>query len=113
MSTAKYELVLQLQAEKYYLKADRKIAKQLDKCFEHLEKSPFYYPGKIKRLEGQKRLWRYRVGDLRVIYEGFRDFVIKEETQLGYPGFINLIGIESPGLTSAVSIADYVKDLLR
>lgn len=40
-----------------------------------------------------------------------RDFVISEETNLGFPGFINLIGIESPGLTSAISIAKYVDNL--
>ncbi|MDP2940081.1 MAG: NAD(P)/FAD-dependent oxidoreductase [Candidatus Omnitrophota bacterium] len=42
-----------------------------------------------------------------------RDFVIKEETKLGFPGFINLIGIESPGLTSAIAIARYVESLVR
>jgi len=45
--------------------------------------------------------------------EGFRDFVIKEESGLGYPGFINLIGIESPGLTAAISIAGEVKNQLK
>ncbi|MFH1407407.1 MAG: NAD(P)/FAD-dependent oxidoreductase [Candidatus Omnitrophota bacterium] len=45
--------------------------------------------------------------------EGFRDFIIKEETKLGFSGFINLIGIESPGLTSALSIAKIVKKLIR
>ena len=45
--------------------------------------------------------------------EEFRDFVIKEETGLGYPGFVNLIGIESPGLTAAPAIARYVKDVLK
>jgi L-2-hydroxyglutarate oxidase LhgO len=40
--------------------------------------------------------------------EPFRDFVISEEADLGLPGFINLIGIESPGLTSCLAIADYV-----
>jgi L-2-hydroxyglutarate oxidase LhgO len=40
--------------------------------------------------------------------DGFRDFVIQEESALGFPGFINLIGIESPGLTSALAIGDYV-----
>jgi L-2-hydroxyglutarate oxidase LhgO len=40
--------------------------------------------------------------------EGFRDFVISEDL----PGFINLIGIESPGLTAAPAIARYVKELL-
>lgn len=41
-----------------------------------------------------------------------RDFIIKEESHRGYPGFINLIGIESPGLTSCLAIAEYVKNLL-
>ena len=43
--------------------------------------------------------------------EGFRDFVIKEESDLRFPGFINLIGIESPGLTASLSIAKYVMKL--
>jgi L-2-hydroxyglutarate oxidase LhgO len=42
----------------------------------------------------------------------FRDFVIRDEGDKGLPGFINLIGIESPGLTSALSIARYVEKLL-
>jgi len=45
--------------------------------------------------------------------EPFRDFVIKEESRLGLPGFINLIGIESPGMTAAPAIARYVVHLLR
>jgi L-2-hydroxyglutarate oxidase LhgO len=40
------------------------------------------------------------------------DFYIKEEKGRGYPGFINLIGIESPGLTSSLAIANYVKKLI-
>jgi L-2-hydroxyglutarate oxidase LhgO len=46
-------------------------------------------------------------------HEYFRDFVIKEENDAGFPGFINLIGIESPGLTSAPAIAAYVERLAR
>ncbi|MFH1428980.1 MAG: FAD-dependent oxidoreductase, partial [Candidatus Margulisiibacteriota bacterium] len=41
-----------------------------------------------------------------------RDFVIREEADKGLPGFINLIGIESPGLTAAPAIGKYVKGLL-
>jgi L-2-hydroxyglutarate oxidase LhgO len=37
-----------------------------------------------------------------------RDFIIKDEQTKGMPGFINLIGIESPGLTSCLSIAGMV-----
>ena len=38
------------------------------------------------------------------------DFIIREEGSCGYPGFINLIGIESPGLTSCLAIAGYIDD---
>lgn len=41
-----------------------------------------------------------------------RDFIIEHETARGLPGFINLIGIESPGLTSSPAIARYVSELL-
>jgi L-2-hydroxyglutarate oxidase LhgO len=44
--------------------------------------------------------------------EGFRDFVIAEEKARGLPGFVNLIGIDSPGLTSATAIAEEVERLL-
>lgn len=44
--------------------------------------------------------------------DGFRDFIIKDEIDNGLPGFINLIGIESPGLTSALAIARLVKNML-
>jgi L-2-hydroxyglutarate oxidase LhgO len=40
--------------------------------------------------------------------EDFRDFVIAHEEKAGFPGLINLIGIESPGLTAAPAIARYV-----
>ena len=42
----------------------------------------------------------------------FRDFVIAEESARGLPGWVNLIGIESPGLTASPAIADFVADLL-
>lgn len=37
-----------------------------------------------------------------------RDFVIQEESARGLPGFVNLIGIESPGLTASPAIAQEV-----
>ncbi len=42
----------------------------------------------------------------------FRDFVICEESARGLPGFVNLIGIESPGLTASPAIARLVASLL-
>ena len=44
--------------------------------------------------------------------EPFRDFVIREETDRRLPGLINLIGMESPGLTSCLTIAEKVESLL-
>ncbi len=41
-----------------------------------------------------------------------RDFIIEHESARGLPGFVNLIGIESPGLTSSPAIARYVSALL-
>jgi L-2-hydroxyglutarate oxidase LhgO len=40
--------------------------------------------------------------------EAFRDFIIREEGDRGLPNLINLVGIESPGLTAAPAIADHV-----
>lgn len=42
--------------------------------------------------------------------DGFSDFIIRQED--GFDGFINLLGIESPGLTSSLAIAERVNDLL-
>jgi L-2-hydroxyglutarate oxidase LhgO len=44
--------------------------------------------------------------------ESFHDFIIREESDRGLPGLVNLVGIESPGLTAALAIAVYVRSLL-
>jgi L-2-hydroxyglutarate oxidase LhgO len=41
-----------------------------------------------------------------------RDFVIAEESARGMPGLVNLIGIDSPGLTASLAIAEEVAQLL-
>ena len=45
--------------------------------------------------------------------ESFRDFVIDHEEKSGFPGLINLIGIESPGLTASPAIARHVGKLVE
>jgi len=40
--------------------------------------------------------------------DDFCDFLIKEDA----PGFINLVGIESPGLTASPAISRHVKAML-
>jgi L-2-hydroxyglutarate oxidase LhgO len=44
--------------------------------------------------------------------DDFRDFLIREESAAGCPGFITLLGIESPGLTAAPAIAGLVSEML-
>ena len=62
--------------------------------------------------------------ELKVDYSGIRpkpfaadeepkDFLIVNEEESGFSNFINLIGIESPGLTSSLAIAKYVKKILN
>ena len=41
-----------------------------------------------------------------------QDFVIRHEDANGQPGLVQLFGIESPGLTSSLAIADHVVSLL-
>jgi len=41
---------------------------------------------------------------------GYKDFIIEKRDNI--PGFINLVGIESPGLTAAPAIAEMIRDLV-
>lgn len=45
--------------------------------------------------------------------QGVRDFAICHEAERGLPGLINLIGIESPGLTSCCAIARMVAGMIK
>ena len=45
--------------------------------------------------------------------EDYRDFIIREERDKGLPGFINLVGIDSPGFTAAPAIAEYTGNLVK
>ncbi len=64
-----YEVKLSSSALKIYLKANSTLSKKLRKCFLYLENNP-YESNNIKILTGKfMNLYRYRIGDYRVIYE--------------------------------------------
>lgn len=67
------------------------------------EKVQLDYSGIRPKLGKRGAVWRGNG-------EGFLDFVIRREE--GYEGFVNLLGIESPGLTSSLAIAEMVDGLL-
>lgn len=45
--------------------------------------------------------------------EAARDFMVQGPASHGVPGLVNLFGIESPGLTSALALAEHVIDVLQ
>ncbi len=45
--------------------------------------------------------------------EPVKDFVIRDEADNGLPGFINLVGIDSPALTACAAIAEFVSEIYR
>ena len=71
-----------------------------------------------------KRYWpNVKLENLNPGYTGIRpkisgpqdpaaDFLIQSEATHGVKGLVNLFGIESPGLTSSLAIAEMVKQLL-
>ncbi len=67
---------------------------------------PFLEPGDLAPDQAGIRPKRQRPGDPP------QDFLIREEGERGAPGLINLVGIESPGLTAALSIGEYVRKLI-
>jgi L-2-hydroxyglutarate oxidase LhgO len=72
--------------------------------------------------EAVRRYWPdLKDGGLQPGYSGIRpktvpqgapgqDFVIQGSRTHGINGLVNLFGIESPGLTSAIALADYVRE---
>jgi L-2-hydroxyglutarate oxidase LhgO len=90
---------------------------RIDYTFDDSREQPFYdairryYPG-------------LKDGALQPGYTGIRpkihgpgtpapDFLIQGPPDHGVAGLVNLYGIESPGLTSSLAIADHVENLLR
>jgi L-2-hydroxyglutarate oxidase LhgO len=44
--------------------------------------------------------------------EPARDFLVQGPADHGIPGLVNLFGIESPGLTSSLALADHVAGMV-
>jgi mRNA interferase RelE/StbE len=63
-----YSVELSREAQRFYDRTDKPVARKLARCFETLEKNP-RQGNNIKPLKGPfAGSYRYRVGDLRVVY---------------------------------------------
>jgi L-2-hydroxyglutarate oxidase LhgO len=89
----------------------------VDYTFDH-SREPLFYQAIRHYYPGLKD------GALQPGYTGIRpkisgpkdpaaDFLIQGPADHGVPGLVNLYGIESPGLTASMAIAEHVHDLLR
>ena len=71
-----YKVLLTKEAVKYYQRSDKSTKKRLDSCFEALKNSPLENAN-VKRLVGELAgLYRYRSGNLRVIFKIEEDKII-------------------------------------
>jgi L-2-hydroxyglutarate oxidase LhgO len=87
-----------IESENYVVDPARKI------LFYEAIKS--YWPGiPLERLQSAYSGIRPKLGTTDNLYQ---DFLIQTEKDHRIPGLVNLLGIESPGLTSCLSIANYV-----
>ncbi len=73
----KFQVELSSKAKKFYAVCSKDLARRLNDCFKELESDPYRGPN-IKRLKTrlQEQLYRYRIGDYRVIYEVFKKEVV-------------------------------------
>lgn len=70
-----YKILLHKDALKFYQKQDSKIRKRIEKAFETIKLNP-YHGKNIKKMTSEiSNLYRYRVGDYRILYEIHKDLV--------------------------------------
>ena len=68
-----YEVILHKNAARYYESADKKLQERIAKAISNISKNPRFHVH-IKRLEGElKHMYRYRLGNVRILYEIHED----------------------------------------
>lgn len=68
-----YKIILHKNAAKYYRNADKKLQGRISTPVGTISENPRYHVH-IKKLEGElKDVYRYRLGNLRILYEIHED----------------------------------------
>ena len=72
----RFKVILHKDAVKDYKKSDSKLKARINKAIDAISENPFYGVH-IKKLEGQLScMYRYRIGDMRILYEIHNDIKI-------------------------------------
>jgi mRNA interferase RelE/StbE len=68
-----YKVILHNYAAKFYTKCDTKLRKKINAAIDTILQNPTYNIH-IKKLQGElSQMYRYRLGDIRIIYEIHED----------------------------------------
>ena len=68
-----HKVILHKNAAKYYRNADKKLQGRINTAIDTILENPRYHVH-IKKLEGElKDMYRYRLGNLRILYEIHED----------------------------------------
>jgi mRNA interferase RelE/StbE len=68
-----YKVIFHKNVAKYYRKADKKLQGRINTAIDTILENPRYHVH-IKKLEGElKDMYRYRLGNLRILYEVHED----------------------------------------
>lgn len=63
-----FDIKLSNQAAKFYLSANNKLSSKINVAFDEIRTNPFF-GNNIKKLRGELQgLYRYRIGDIRIVY---------------------------------------------
>ena len=107
-------LTLDLQGQ-YFLGPDIEPAAHISDFSERPEKCKDFFKSAGNILKDIKQdMLKYETCGIRPKLRAFnekeeKDFIVSEDL----PGFINLVGIESPGLTASPALARYVKKMIQ
>ncbi|MFQ6030782.1 MAG: type II toxin-antitoxin system RelE/ParE family toxin [Dehalococcoidia bacterium] len=86
-----YEIRLARSANRYYQRVDVDTARRLERCFEELSRNPFTATN-VRPIRGRQGVYRYRVGDLRVIFTVVQVERVVRVTAIGPRGNVYEIG---------------------
>jgi len=94
---------------------DAEYVEELDYTVD-MRKRDTFYEGASRMIQGLDRnAFAPDMAGIRpkIKGKGVKDFVISHEADKGLKGFINLTGIESPGLTASLAIGKHVAEMVR